>query len=428
MRQQFSEYYSPSDDEYEKFLKEGTISLDANVLLNPYRVGKETRSQVFAILDNVKDQLWVSYQATLEFFTNRPSVMAGEESVYQKLENPLVSARGKIEEHLKPLKYHPIVSADVHREILQGIDTLLTRINQLSREKDAKLEDALRNDPILSKWESLLNGKIGERPDETLASALLKAAEERLSASLPPGCRDTDKDENSTGDAMLWLQLLEHAQATKKRVLLITDDTKDDWYRRHGGKTIGPRVELVREMREKADVSYYQQPLSAFIRRASVILHTPISQSTVEQVRSSSANVEGQHYESIVSSVISDLYLDGGIAAIQRAGGSGADFLIRQGRRRIGIEIKYRRNKVDAGEIRAIIGATMSINIESMIIISNTVPTSAGQQVLATSFARNSQLGISWIQWSPEEPVDYLITRLKSLLFNDPDTNSPPWK
>ncbi|WP_226484198.1 PIN domain-containing protein [Streptomyces parvulus] len=428
MRQQFSEYYSPSDDEYEKFLKEGIISLDANVLLNPYRVDKEARTQVFAVLDNLKERLWVPYQASLEFFTNRPSVMAGEESVYQKLESPLLSARSKIEEHLKTLKYHPVVSAEVHREMLGGIDALLAKVNHLSRERDAKLEDALRNDTILSKWESLLEGRVGERPDDAKSAALLEDAEKRLSKSLPPGYRDAEKDENSAGDAVLWLQLLEHAQTTKRRLILITDDTKDDWYRRHGGKTIGPRVELVREMREKAGVPYYQQTLAAFIRRAGALLHTPISQKTVEQVRSSSINVVAQHYESIVSSALIDLHLNGGAASIKRSGDDGFDFVIRVGRQRVGISIIFRRIAVGVREIRATLGAAVSTNVDSVIVISNTVPSPAGKEILARGFAHGVQRGIRWIQWTPEDPVEELTMNLQSLLFSIPETSNSIWK
>lgn len=67
MRAAFSEYYSPTDDEYQAILTAGTIVLDANVLLAPYKLGADARKQTFSILESLRDRLWIPYQAAWEF-------------------------------------------------------------------------------------------------------------------------------------------------------------------------------------------------------------------------------------------------------------------------------------------------------------------------------------------------------------------------
>ncbi|WP_329453705.1 PIN domain-containing protein (plasmid) [Streptomyces sp. NBC_01724] len=303
MKNTFSEYYSPSDAKYSQFLEGGIIALDANVLLAPYKVDGDARRQIFDILTQLKDRLWVPYQAGYEFFKNRPAVMAGEEKVYQSLETPLITARRKVEEHLKSISGHPVITPLDTKDILNGIDQLISKVHTLQKGRDSRLEDSLRNDPILKEWEDLLESRTGERPSPESHNEMIEAVIKRYTEGIPPGLQDEDKPDNSHGDGMLWLQLLNKARVAKSPTLLITDDVKDDWYRRHGGKTIGPRIELVREMQDSAGVAYYQQPLSLFVQRAGAFLHKPVSEKTVRQVVGISASVlSGSAFERSVHS------------------------------------------------------------------------------------------------------------------------------
>ncbi|MFD5072624.1 PIN-like domain-containing protein [Streptomyces sp. NPDC058369] len=305
MRNTFSEYYSPSNEDYAQFLEGGKIALDANVLLAPYKVDADARKQIFEILTQLRERLWVPYQAGYEFFKNRPSVMAGEEKVYQSLETPLVAARKKIEDHAKSLSGHPVVTPLETKKILDGIDRIISMVHTLQKGRDSRLEDSLRDDPILAKWENLLESRIGERPSPEGHSELVEAVTKRYAEGIPPGLQDEDKPENSHGDGVLWLQILDKTKIDRLPTLLITDDVKDDWYRRHGGKTIGPRIELVREMQDSAGVAYYQQPLASFVQRAGAFLHKPVSEKTVTQVAGITSSVlSGSAFERSVYSAL----------------------------------------------------------------------------------------------------------------------------
>lgn len=76
MRQELSEWYELGDDDLKRVLQEGTVALDANALLDLYRIGQKLRDRVLTVLGNplIKPRLFVPYQAALEYQDNRLNV------------------------------------------------------------------------------------------------------------------------------------------------------------------------------------------------------------------------------------------------------------------------------------------------------------------------------------------------------------------
>jgi len=87
------------------------------------------------------------------------------------------------------------------------------------------------------------------------------------------------------GDVILWFQILDHAQAVKKPIILISDDAKEDWWLIHHGRTIGPRPELVAEMRRKANMDFYMYSSDRFLERAADFLQLQRQQDAIEEAR-----------------------------------------------------------------------------------------------------------------------------------------------
>lgn len=76
MRQIFPEWYAPSEVELGSLLETATIALDANVLLDLYRVSTSQRDQILDLLnqENVQPRVWMPYQAALEYQRSRLKV------------------------------------------------------------------------------------------------------------------------------------------------------------------------------------------------------------------------------------------------------------------------------------------------------------------------------------------------------------------
>lgn len=67
-------------------------------------------------------------------------------------------------------------------------------------------------------------------------------------------------------------------------VLLVTDDSRsDDWYRRQGGQTRGPRFELINEMNEFAGVRLFMMRTQSLLHHAGRVLQVSVRNSSVEE-------------------------------------------------------------------------------------------------------------------------------------------------
>ncbi|MCZ4125296.1 PIN domain-containing protein [Streptomyces sp. H39-S7] len=417
MREQFIEYYTPADIEYKKFLTDGILVLDANVLLSPYKVDATTRNQFFSMLENLRDRIWVPYHAAWEFFQNRPSVLSGEDKVYQNLEKPLQDARDKVRDHLATLVGHPVVTETEGVRLIRHLEDALSLVAKMSSGRDEKLEDALRSDSILAKWEKILEGRIGSKPSEDDSKKYEDSAKERYDKGVPPGNLDAKKLTNKYGDAIIWMQILDYAKSNPAPVLLLTNDVKEDWYRRQSGRTIGPRVELVREMKNVAGVEYYQQRLSAFLSRASEILQQPISNEAIEQVSRTSGLEFSSELERAVAQTLSSIVP---MREIYRAINPSAEppmpnLRFNTSAGSAGIEVVNHSKPLSSLDISYLAEMVQESGIKGLLVVSSSGFTRVAQQEIDT-MANRSNYHIEAIHWKESMPEEFLRDAIFRLL------------
>jgi PIN like domain len=105
---------------------------------------------------------------------------------------------------------------------------------------------------------------------EVERNEIYERAEQRIQLSIPPGFGDAaqKKDYHRYGDVVLWLQMLDYAKASQKTLIFVTSDSKEDWWRRQSGKTVGPRQELIQEMHVAAGVGFHMYTPATFIEHA----------------------------------------------------------------------------------------------------------------------------------------------------------------
>lgn len=72
---EFRDYLTPADDDYQSVMSSGLVVLDANVLLNLYRYATSTREDLFNVLRKLGDRLWVPHQVAHEFWKNRENAL-----------------------------------------------------------------------------------------------------------------------------------------------------------------------------------------------------------------------------------------------------------------------------------------------------------------------------------------------------------------
>lgn len=287
MREKFAAWYPPSPEQREEYVVNGLVALDANILLDLYRMNSDARQDLLSLLHRLGAHLWVPHQAALEFHRNRLNVILDQEKIISRIRTAAADARRKLMAEADGLRYHPVIDRQKLAEaVTSGFALIDDYLVGIEKEPLLSLRTAASADPILDAITELLDGKVGPEYEPDQLKRVIAAGRTRIEAKQPPGYADAKKgDDRAVGDYILWRQLLDEAAQRKRPVLLITNDQKEDWYRRLHGLTIGPRVELVEEMRAEADVPFTAETLARFVDTAPARLKSTVKDNTVSEVK-----------------------------------------------------------------------------------------------------------------------------------------------
>ena len=274
MKKTFFEYYRPTKKHMKQMWMDSTFVFDTNVLLGLYEFGPSTRTDIFLILEKLKDQIWIPHQVGSEFHRDRPELVNRLEGEYAKIEGIL----DKVVEQIKnECKHHPLIDPSiVEANIKESIKYL--------QEQKVKHPDNLINDGVLKKITKLFKGKVGAPCSDDLKSKIITEGDPRYSNKIPPGYADIKKNEDKFGDLIIWYQIIEKAKETHKSVIFVTNDKKEDWWNYSRKKVLGPRCELIKEIMEKSSVDFWMYGTKMFAKRAKIYLKLPIKDTTISEI------------------------------------------------------------------------------------------------------------------------------------------------
>lgn len=221
------------------------IVLDTNPLLVPYASGAQTLAEIETTYRRLlaAGRLLIPAQASREFARNRVKKLA---ELHQKL------FRRRSE--LKPFQQGPyplletVPEYSEVRQLEKELDALLGRYRQSFTVVIDKVASWEWNDPV-----SLLYSRLF--PAEVVidvAKPLDKVREEHISRyrnQIPPGYKDSAKDDEGIGDLLIWLTILQIGAERKQSVIFVSGEEKADWWHRSENQQLYPRYELVDEFR-----------------------------------------------------------------------------------------------------------------------------------------------------------------------------------
>jgi len=271
MKNQFRHYYRLTDDEFRTLWTSCIFVPDANVLLNFYRYSESTREHLFELCSALRDRLWLPYQAALEFHDNRLQVIATQIDACDGFRTSCSTLIKSADE----LRSHPFLSD----RLSKNLRTVLRKIGQEIEVTTNWLRSLYQEDPILDRITLLVSGKTGASlPPEELDKVPAEA-DARYKLAIPPGYKDKDKPAPKRyGDYIAWKELLAYAAEAKKPVIFVTDDDKDDWWRKHEGRTVGPHPALRKEFETRSGTMFYMYHVDQFMQYAqeyAVVGQTP---------------------------------------------------------------------------------------------------------------------------------------------------------
>jgi hypothetical protein len=285
----FSQYLVPTEDERARILNDGIIVLDTNVLLDLYRYTASARAELFAVLERLRDRIWVPHQVALEFHRNRLKVIGSFSDSYVELRDfisSFVAAHGDtFRQKVGQFANRISLASDDRDRLLavftRALDELDGAIQQLQDDHGISV-DFTKDDPVLRRLQELLLDKVGPPLEGVAEKEARDEAKRRTANSEPPGFKDADKDD-SCGDYLLWHQSLIEAGKNHRDFTLVTRDNKEDWFVKVKGRTIYTRPELITEAKNVAQVSFQALSVSSFLRYVDKHLSSPVSVETRRQ-------------------------------------------------------------------------------------------------------------------------------------------------
>jgi hypothetical protein len=286
LRDQFPHFYMPDEDAVKAAMQTGLITPDTNVLLNLYRLQSGARDQLFGAMEKAGDRLWVSHQVGLEFLRNRLNVMHEQQEFFSKTEDAFDKLVEGLREKVREFRARIALSEDQIAGVEESIQQLQERFTRLALgAADANVcvgEHA--SDKVLARIEALFENRVSAAMTAAEFEEARKEAQRRVREKIPPGYMDRDKPDPS-GDYLVWRQIMTEAKARKVPAILVTDDRKEDWYRREHGLTLGARPELRQEMATEAGVAFIAMRTGTFLHHAETYLDAEVSDETIAQVK-----------------------------------------------------------------------------------------------------------------------------------------------
>ncbi|SFL48548.1 hypothetical protein SAMN05216390_1344 [Lachnospiraceae bacterium KH1T2] len=217
------------------------IVLDTNVLLNVYRYSPDFSDFAMNCLDIVKDNIVLPSIVRMEYGKRC-------RAEYAKMNNRVSIAKTNIQKQIDVSKKTVLSSLnDLKRFKYPDVDVLRTdlenKMNELISIKEAFFDDRSVIDYIAHSWDSdwlmslveYIENKGNVLPELTVNEIYEwdEEGEHRYKKNIPPGYMDAKnkKGVRQYSDFFIWKEVLRYADANKKDVIFVTDDTKEDWWR-----------------------------------------------------------------------------------------------------------------------------------------------------------------------------------------------------
>ncbi|WP_326842824.1 PIN-like domain-containing protein [Streptomyces sp. NBC_01558] len=286
--------------------------IDSSVLLDLYRVTPTARSEMIESLISIEGNLWVPHQVALEFHRNRLEAARDQLSFYDETCKSLETAQNQALQRLNEFANRSALDNSEKRRLKEPLEkafgVAIERVKSHQGVFDLTISRVLNDDPVLKTLAKLFDGKVGQPFSEAEYAKAQAEAARRRDGRIPPGYKDRAKRTNPDGDYLWWEQTLIRAAEGDKPVLVISNDEKEDWINKRIDFSLGPREELIEEMRQRAGVSLRIINFATFLEAVRADSPVAVSRETVSQANIARRQGEKRAKRIYVSPAIIEKY------------------------------------------------------------------------------------------------------------------------
>ena len=274
------------------------IVFDTNSLLNVFRFTPEASKEYFEIIQSIQDKIYIPYLVALEFHFHKSEALLLNEINVTKFKNDFSKNWNTVK--LEAVK--TLFSSLSYRNDKDNKE-LNTYLSDLLNSKELDIENKLvekissiskNQTNIFNALVEIMQSKTGERYTQDTIIDIEKEGEERYKNEIPPGFNDANKKlsrsyngikyQQKFGDLIIWKDIINKARNDKiKNVIFVTSDGKRDSKTDLNHKTcvgidgngknkyqiIGPRIELIEEMKNETGADFYLMDELEFMKQFS---------------------------------------------------------------------------------------------------------------------------------------------------------------
>ncbi|GBF52064.1 hypothetical protein LPTSP4_36020 [Leptospira ryugenii] len=220
--------------------------IDTNALLIPYSTSSGSLVKLTEIYKNLIDQLrlFIPGQVAREFANNRPNKI---KELFQTIN------RQKNNSKTIKIGNYPILSNLASYQEIQRLEKEINYRLEKYNEQITFLAKEIKlwsfNDPVSEIYRNLFKKEVIKDLDlsQEIKINIKKELEKRYQHKIPPGFKDSAKEDLGIGDYLIWKTILEIGAEQKKDLVFISGDEKSDWFYRSEQQALFPRFELITE-------------------------------------------------------------------------------------------------------------------------------------------------------------------------------------
>ena len=242
MKQNYKEYNRRNKEDLIRLWETALISFDTNILLDLYRNTPFIFEKFIEFTEGFHDRVFLTHQVGLEYSRKRFDIINENIKV---LDNKLQEI-SSFETKTKELTYYKYLSEKIKQDITKEIQTFKSKI----ADRKKSLLELNKNDIIYEKLDAIFSNSIEQEFKKNDYGEIITEGIVRYASNIPPGSEDKDKERgNPYGDLLIWKSLIRKSKTSKKPIIFVTNEKKNDWvWTLKDGTQMGTHPELVKEM------------------------------------------------------------------------------------------------------------------------------------------------------------------------------------
>ncbi|WP_375283909.1 PIN-like domain-containing protein [Sphingobium yanoikuyae] len=239
------------------------VVLDGNILLWPYEYSTSSLKAVEDVYSKLakEGRLIVPAQSIREYYKHRSNKVA---AISEKIDGVSKRQNFQVFDKISILEDDNdyIEARKLASEIVNIGKNISEKLNKINK----RLKDGIGSDPVSIIYREAFEDCIFEIPLQPAdRQELLLDAKRRSRLGIAPGFKDDGKADGGVGDLIIWKTLIQEAKTRKRHAILVTDESKNDWWVRSNG-AYHPRPELIEEFRRETEgLTLHMVPLSGLL-------------------------------------------------------------------------------------------------------------------------------------------------------------------